>query len=931
MGEHQDLALVDDRALRARVKLLGRLLGRVLRAQALPGVYDAVELLRKGFIAQRRQFDEGRHEQLMQAISRLSADVLAEVARAFGIYFLLVNIAEELAAHAARRKRVGEHGPLWKGSFDYALRQFIQAGLDGPAVRQALETLDYWPVLTAHPTEAKPRVVMNTLRRIFSTYERLDRRRLTRNERQRAIEQLLADIQILWRTDELRGQRPSVEDEIRNSLYYFRDSIFAAVPVVYRNLGRAIDDNLGDVKSVPPLLRFGSWIGGDRDGNPLVKRPETTFALRIQAREIIDEYLRRTDRLLDTLTHSRRWCSLLDEFERSLAGDEAFYERLTGVPAERYPDQPYRRKLYFIRFRLRAMRRQLQAELKARARMSRRAPGGYSRPEEFLSDLLAVRDSLVADGDANVSDGELDDLIRLVQTFGFHLAHLDVRQESSRHESCVAALLRAGDECADYLALAEDERLALLTRLLSGGGREMPLDAGFSSDVEETLDTFRLMGEMTRVLGREAFGAYVISMTHEASHVLEVCWLASLFGLAGRRADGWFCHLQISPLFETIDDLRRIEPVLGRLFGNRVYRALLSAGGNVQEIMLGYSDSCKDGGILASVWRLYLAQKQVVALCDQHDITPRLFHGRGGSIGRGGGSTRESIRSQPPDTVRNRIKFTEQGEMIFYRYSNPETAVHELTVGLTGVLEAGLRSNRDRPAFRAAMDQLSEHGERFYRRLTEETPGFLDFFYQATPVDEIGMLNIGSRPSHRPDKKRGKDSLRAIPWVFGWAQARIALPGWLGVGTAFERLRTSAPGNGELLGQMYREWPFFRAFMNNTQMVLFKADMAIAREYAALCSDAETGRRIHALLTEEYERACREVLRVTGGQKLLDDDPLLALSLDRRSPYLDPLNYIQANLLARRRSGMESADEDIGLDALLRTINGIAAGMRNTG
>src|SRR5690625_3196088 len=287
-----------------------------------------------------------------------------------------------------------------------------------------------------------------------------------------------------------------------------------------------------------------------------------------------------------------------------------------------------------MRFRLRAMRRQL----KARARISRCAPGGYSRPEEFISDLLAVRDSLIADGDANVSDVELDDLIRLVQTFGFHLAHLDVRQESSRHESCVAALLRAGGECADYLALAEDERLALLTRLLSGDDHEMPLDAGFSSDVEETLDTFRLMGEMTRALGREAFGAYIISMTHEASHVLEVCWLASLFRLAGGRADGWVCHLQISPLFETTDDLKRVGPVLGGLLGHRVYRALLAAGGNVREIMLGYSDSCEDGGILASGWRLCLAQEQVVALCAQHAVTPRLFPGRGGSIGRGGGS-----------------------------------------------------------------------------------------------------------------------------------------------------------------------------------------------------------------------------------------------------------------------------------------------------
>lgn len=921
-------ASILDRALRSRVKMLGRLLGQVLREQAQPGVYRAVERLRTGFIAERREPDATRHARLLKYIHRMPADKLAEVVRAFGIYFLLVNTAEELAAHKARRRRVGEHGPLWAGSFDYALRVLKGAGLDRERAREALSGLDYRPVLTAHPTEAKPRAVMEALRRIFHACEFLDRRNAPRHERRLARERLLADIQVLWRTDELHGRRPTVEDEIRNSLYYFRDSIFASVPVVYRNLDRAWDNVYDAPAPTSPALRFGSWIGGDRDGNPLVKRAETLYALRLQAREVLSEYLRRLDELLSELTHSRRWCRPTQALECSLVRDEQAHARLHGEVPARFTDQPYRRKLFFMRGHIRAMREQLQTELEARAPCSRRAADGYASAEEFVGDLALIRDSLRADGDGNVADGHLQDLIRLAQTFGFHLAHLDIRQESGRHESCVVAVLAEAGVCHDYGVLDEADRVELLARLLADGGMPAPGGEDFDEADAETLDTFRLIGEATEVFGEAAFGTYVISMTHQASHILEVCFLAGLHGIAGRRTDGWFCKLGVSPLFETIDDLERIEPVLETLFDLDVYRALLRASGGVQEVMVGYSDSCKDGGILASSWRLYQAQQRVAALADRHGVVVRLFHGRGGSIGRGGGTTRASILAQPRDTVRGRIKFTEQGEMIFYRYNNRETAVHELTVGMSGVLEAGVQRDHETPAFRSVMDDLVHYGETFYRRMTEDTPGFLDYFYEATPVGAIGLLNIGSRPSHRARGDRGKESLRAIPWVFSWAQARITLPGWLGVGTALERLRAERSDAEELLGRMYRDWPYFRAFLNNTQMVLFKTDVDIAAEYSGLCEDKALGRRIHAELAAEYRRACTEVLRITGCETLLGDDPALALSLERRNPYLDPLNYIQVALLARRRK--DTLDE-IGTDALLRSINGVAAGMRNTG
>jgi len=428
----------------------------------------------------------------------------------------------------------------------------------------------------------------------------------------------------------------------------------------------------------------------------------------------------------------------------------------------------------------------------------------------------------------------------------------------------------------------------------------------------------------------------VISMTHAASHVMEVLFLGSLAGLAGRDGDGWHCALRVSPLFETIEDLAHIEPVLGTLLAEPVYRALLAASGDQQEVMLGYSDSAKDGGIVASAWRLYEAQQAIVRLGDQHRIRTRIFHGRGGTVGRGGGPTHESILAQPPGTIRGQIKFTEQGEVLSYRYGNPETAVFELTQGLTGLLKKSLSLVRppreERKDFLATLEEIAALGEAHYRRLTERTTGFLDYFYEATPVNEIGQLNIGSRPSHRSQGDRSKASVRAIAWVFGWGQSRQTLPGWYGIGAALEQWRRGEPDRLARLQRMYDEWPFFRSLLSNAQMALFKGDMDIAAGYATLCRDPGKRLRVFAAIDEEFRRTRRQIIEVTGVHSLLDEDPLLKLSLSRRDPYLLPLNHIQLVLLRRHRDERLTAEErEQWLTPLLRSINAIAAGLRNTG
>ena len=917
-----------DKKLRSRVKLLGTLLGNVLRAQAGEEVFDAVETLRSGFISLRKKSNgaANKRAQLSRLIANLDPDTVTQVVRAFSIYFSLVNIAEEAYQHQERRRLCRSSGPAWPGSFAATLDELRQGGIDADQLQTIFSRLNYYPVITAHPTEAKRRMVKEALRRIFLTSERLDDIRLTAPEKDEVIRQLETEIQILWKTDEVRVRRPKVEDEIHAGITYFQDCLFDAVPLAYRNLERATQRLYGDSVTVPSYLRFGSWIGGDRDGNPNVTPEVTAYALRCQSEAVLLEYLNRLTELGRTLTLSSSLCKPTAVFTRALKAYDPLAEITFSGDSASVNVAASTGSVKLVQ--VKRVLRERYADNQAKA---------YANEDELLRDLRLIYDSLVSHGDARVADGKLKDLIRLVETFGFYLMNLDVRQESTRHSDAVTEILSLAYDNNSYAEQNEEQRLATLSELVAR--REAPTidKSALSTPTRETVEVFEVMRQMQREVSPNAFGTYVISMTHAASHVMEVMLLARLTGLIDTSSKEWRCNIRVSPLFETIEDLAHIEVVMEQLLSNDTYRRLLANSGNTQEIMLGYSDSCKDGGILASNWNLHEAQRKITTISQRHEIECCLFHGRGGTIGRGGGPTHEAILSQPAGTVFGQIKFTEQGEVLSSKYSNLETAVYELTMGSTGLIKAsrGLVEKtpvvQDRHA--EIMERLVHQGEEAYRGLTDNNAALLDYFYEATPVMEIGLLNIGSRPSHRNKGDRSKGSVRAIAWIFGWGQARHTMPAWYGIGTALEKWCQEHNGNSlKTLSEMYQTWPFFRALLGNTQMALFKADMGIAKEYAALCKDPETSAQIYAQIEAEYNRTVEYVLKVANIKHLLDETPILSLSLARRSPYLDPLSHIQITLLKRHRDhNLPEAERMVWLDPLLRSINAIAAGMRNTG
>ncbi len=930
------MALIGDKTLRTRVKLFGNLLGEVIQEQAGGNILEAVEILRRGYISLRRKDSPAKRRRLTQFIEGLDIHTLNHVVRAFSLYFSLVNIAEESYQHRQRRIQVRSGGPLWTGSFDSVLREFHQQGVGLDRIGEVLEQMAFIPVLTAHPTEAKRRTVMENLRRIFIIGEQLNDPRLGREERETLIDQLRSEIQILWRTDEVRAQRPSVRDEIKNGLFYFRESLFEAVPDVYRNAEKAIRRIYGhDVKvTSPAFIKFGSWIGGDRDGNPFVTPETTAMAVRLQHREVLREYLRRVTDLGHVLTHSERLYQPSEAFKAGLERDEAAYPNTFVDKSERFSTEPYRRKLYFMRYRLRENLRLVEANMAGGDTIA--FPAAYATEQEFLTDLTQIRQSLIGHGDSAIAHGALQDLIWQVETFGFYLMKLDLRQESTRHSEAVTEILASLETPLAYTEMNEEQRLSILADLIASG-EPLNIDrSAIGERTRETLEVFEVMARMRKEISVNAFGSYVISMTHAASHILEVMLLARQAGLVGRNGDQWYCDIGISPLFETIDDLEHITPVMSRLLDTPIYKTLLEVSGNTQEVMLGYSDSCKDGGILASSWNLYQAQKQIAKLTAERGIHLRLFHGRGGTIGRGGGPTHEAILAQPEGTVHGQIKFTEQGEVLSNKYSNLETAVYELTMGVSGLLKASrsliMPPGRDNEEYLDIMQQLADNGEQVYRELTDNTPGFLDYFYEATPVSEIGLMNIGSRPSHRKKGDRSKSSVRAIAWVFGWAQSRHTLPAWYGIGSALKMWLNGKVNGMQKLQEMYRAWPFFRALLSNTQMSLFKAEMGIAEEYAELAHNPEQARVVYTRISSEHRDTTANVLEVAQLGSLLEETPVLALSLSRRNPYLDPLNHIQITLLKRyRNENQDEATRTMWLEPLLRSINSIATGMRNTG
>lgn len=911
-------------ALSEQIHLLGDLLGQTIIEQEGRELFDLVEEIR-ALAKLGRTGDEAASRRLLALLADLPLDQARVVIKAFATYFQLVNLAEEqqrVRVLRQRRRDAHARGTPMDETIAAAVERLQAEGVSADGVRALLKNLCIMPVFTAHPTEAKRRTVLTKLRRISQALYDLDLHDLLPSEEADLIAFVREEIVSLWQTDETRARRPTVLDEVRNGFYYFETTLFDLAPEMYAELSAALAKSYPDeVFEIPPFLRFGSWIGGDRDGNPYVTLAVTEETLREQKALALRLYQRAIDRMHGLLSMAER-LGISEALRASIEVDATAFPEDAKRVQLRYPLQPYRQKMAYIYRKLTAT---LEANQRPWRADHRPVPNTYERVGEFLADLRLIQDSLRAHTGEVLAEGRLATLIRQAEIFGFHLATLDIRQHAERHTQALQELFRRYQMAERYAAWPESRKVELLSSELLNPRPLAPAQLDFSEATNETVELFRLIRKAHERIGPQAIQSYIISMTTGASDVLAVQLLAKDAGLAG--------SLDIVPLFETIEDLHAAPAIMEALFTCQAYRQHLEQRGWHQQIMIGYSDSNKDGGYLTATWELFRAQRALAAVCDRFGITLTLFHGRGGSIGRGGGPTNRAILAQPPESVRGRIKLTEQGEAITERYAHLEIAHRHLEQIISAVLLTTGRRPTIMPErvarWQATMRELSPLAEAAYRDLVHNNPAVLDYFHEATPIDEIGRLNIGSRPAKRK-ATAGIADLRAIPWVFAWTQSRVVLPGWFGLGTALREWMSENAEHLAMLQEMYRAWPFFRTTVDNAQMSMRKADLAIAAAYADLATP-ETRQAIFPRLCSEYERTERAILAVTGQSDLLDNEPWLQRSIRLRNPYVDPLNYIQVAIMRRLRSaGPDTRTDELG-DLILLSVNGIAAGLRNTG
>jgi phosphoenolpyruvate carboxylase len=938
-------------ALSRDIHLLGDLLGETIVAQEGQAVFNMEERIR----ALAKELRATGSETIAQVLAEFSEGLdpaqAFPILKAFTKYFQLVNIAEEHHRVRTLRQRELSRGLEFPAqltreeSVAEAVAWLLDQGADADQMRQLLANLSIQLVFTAHPTEAKRRTVLAKLGRISRALTELEVRDLLPREHTALIAAIREEIAALWQTDDVRGRRPIVLDEARNVVYYFQHALFDVVPAIYAELEAALADCYPG-ESFQPLvwLRFGAWPGGDRDGNPNVTPEATELTLRLMKAVALQMHQSSMRELIGRLTTSLRQASVSQELLESLAADRIRYPDLARVAVERYPNEPYRQKLALMLRRL---------ELTWRHNEDRQpsARTDYHTADELLADLAIIDRSLRANRGTVLANGYLAKVRRQVQVFGLHLATLDVRQHSGYYETAVTEVLARRGLCADYAGLAEEEKQVLLCRLidLPESGRPQTvapaLDADRSAETADTLGTFQAIRQGLDDISPGCIDSIIISMTRQPSDVLAVLWLMAESGLARLAGDQPYSDLDVVPLIETIEDLRGAGQMMDRLWRLPVYRRQVAARGDRQQVMIGYSDSNKDGGYLTANWELYRAQRALAAAAGQHNITLTLFHGRGGTIGRGGGPANRAILAQPRGTLHGRLKLTEQGEVIAERYANPDIAHRHLEQVVNAVFKSSLDTPLDprEAGWEAIMADLSAQAYRAYRWLVYETPGFVDYFTQSTPIEEINRLTIGSRPARRRPGQ-GIADLRAIPWGFAWMQSRALIPGWYGLGTALDGYIRQQPSSDTLepaptpelrlaqLQEMYADWPFFRAVLDNAEMALAKADIPIARRYATLVADQALRVAIFGRIESEYARSRACVLQISRQAELLDNEPVLQRSIQLRNPYVDPLSYIQVGLLRRLRSlPPDDPDRESLLAAILLSINGVAAGMRNTG
>ncbi len=914
-----------DAAFAAEVRFLSALLDGAVRRLAGEAELALIEEVRSAAIDLRARHAVDGARQLVERLARLSLAELRTLTRAFAVYFDLINLAEQRARIRALHNRALQGSTLHE-SLDAALAELREKGVGSEEVRRLLGTALVVPVFTAHPSEARRRTILEKLGAISRLLDRLEYGQLLPHERRAAESAIAEEVETFWLSSLVRSDRPSVLDEVRQGLGMVA-GLFSVVPDLYARMEEALARSYPDLAgmALPAFLRFGSWIGGDRDGNPHVTPAVTAEAVSVQQEAALRHYLACVEELFGKLSHAVPFLEPSPEFRAALErGARLVPEADLGQPSE-----PYRGQCRVIAARLRRTLAYLRERELRWPPEAAPPPEIYTRREQLLADLSVITDDLRRAGAGAAARGRIHDLCRSVQVFGLHLLTLDVREHSTRHAQALEEVLAWAGVTPRYRKLPASERFDCLAGVLQQTRPLLPARLPFSPATCEVVQTFRTLAALLEQQCPEAVENYIISGTAEPVDLLEVLLLAREAGLFNPAEN--VSRLSIVPLFEAAAPLVNAYAIMQRLLTLPVYRQHLRLRGDVQEIMVGYSDSNKEAGFLPSAWGLYQAQRALADMGRRTGVTVQLFHGRGGAVGRGGGPANQAILGQPHGTVNGRLRFTEQGEVIADRYGHPAIAERHLEQVLNAVLRASSAGAEGQPppAWERLLQRLAERAGRCYRDLVYETPEFLTYFEQATPIGEISHLKLGSRPARRGGATSGVEQLRAIPWVFAWMQSRHTLPGWYGLGSAVVEYLADYPEDRTTLADMYQRWPVWRTLIDNAQMILAKADLTIARLYADLVEDRAVGDRIFARIAEEYRRAVGVIELLTGEAGLLARMPVLRRSIQRRNPYVDPLSYIQLVLLRRLRGEAEPPEEL--LTAVLESINGIASGLKNTG